>query len=36
MFNIKVQAVYDLSKDAKRKQVYFVKKKKVELRRARQ
>jgi hypothetical protein len=33
IFNIKVQAVYDLSKDLKKKQVYFVKKKEAELKR---
>jgi predicted DNA-binding protein YlxM (UPF0122 family) len=27
MFNIKKQAVYDLTKDAKKQQVYFIKKK---------
>jgi len=35
-FNIKVQVVWDLMKDAKKKQVYFVKKKQAELRRAEQ
>ena len=35
-FNIKVQLVGDLMKDAKKKQVYFVKKKQAELRRAEQ
>ena len=35
-FNIKVQLVGDLMKDAKKKQVYFVKKKQVELKRAEQ
>ena len=33
-FNIKVQAVYDLSKDARKRKVYFIKKKEKELRRA--
>ena len=36
MYNIKVQVVYDLAKDAKKQQVCFVKKKEAELRRARQ
>ena len=33
-FNIKVQAVYDLSKDVKKRKVYFIKKKEKELQRA--
>ena len=35
LYNIKVQVVYDLMKDAKKK-AYFVKKKEVELRREKQ
>ncbi len=36
MFNIKVQVVYDLTKDAKKRQIYFIKKKEAELRWSRQ
>ena len=36
LYNIKVQVVYDLMKDAKKKKTYFVKKKEVELRREKQ
>lgn len=32
LYNVKLQVVYDLVRDSKRKQVYFVKKKEVELR----
>ena len=32
LFNVKVQVVYDLTKDAKKKQGYFIKKKEAELR----
>ena len=32
LFNVKVQVVYDLVKDSKKKQRYFIKKKEVELR----
>ena len=34
LFNVKVQVVYDLVKDSKKKQVYFIKKKKAELRKS--
>ena len=33
IYNVKVQVVYDLMKDAKKKKAYFIKKKEVELRR---
>jgi len=36
IYNVKVQVVYDLMKDAKKKKAYFVKKKEVELRREKQ
>ena len=32
LFNVKVQVVYDLVKDSKKKQSYFIKKKEIELR----
>ena len=32
LYNVKLQVVYDLVRDTKKKQVYFVKKKEVELR----
>ena len=32
LYNVKLQVVYDLVRDSKKKQVYFLKKKEVELR----